>query len=338
MRTENNVQIPEGYTAILGQRDTQKAIKFLKDSFENELSKTLRLSRVTAPLFVSPDSGLNDNLNGVERPVGFEIDCMGERMEIVHSLAKWKRMALKQYGFNPGEGLYADMNAIRRDEVPDNLHSFYVDQWDWEKIITPQERSEETLKDIVRRIFSSVKSVEWLVCNRFPELKPSLPNDIAFIKSSEMLERYPGMTPKERENAAVREHGAIFVMQIGAPLADGKPHDGRAPDYDDWSLNGDLLFWDETLESAIEISSMGIRVDAEAMIRQLEAAGCPERASLPFHKALLDGELPLTVGGGIGQSRLCMLLLKKAHIGEVQVSAWPREMLDTCEKNGIHLL
>ena len=330
--------LPQNYTAILDRKRTQQAIKFLKDSFERELAKALHLDRVSAPLFVPPNSGLNDNLNGVERPVQFDVANSDETLEIVHSLAKWKRQALAEYGYTAGKGIYTDMNAIRRDETPDNLHSIYVDQWDWERVISPTERTTETLHTIVQRIWSSIKSVEWLLCNRFPEIKPELPNEIAFITSQELLDRYPTLAPKQRENAIAREKGAIFIAQIGKTLSDGTKHDGRAPDYDDWELNGDILVWYAPLQCAIELSSMGIRVDPTTLMRQLQAAHCTERASLPFHRKLRDDQLPQTIGGGIGQSRLCLVLLKKAHIGEVQASFWPESMRKTCKNAGIHLL
>lgn len=335
---EQNVIFPESYHSILDLQRTQQAIKFVKDTFERELSKALKLYRVSAPLFVDPASGLNDNLNGVERPVSFDIANSGRTMEIVHSLAKWKRLALKQYGFEPGTGLYTDMNAIRRDEVLDNLHSVYVDQWDWERVIEAGDRTPETLRAVVERIYATIKSVEWLVCNRFPEVKPALPNEVTFISSEELLQRYPGLSVKERENAFAREKGAIFISQIGGRLSNGEKHDGRAPDYDDWSLNGDILVWFEPLECAVELSSMGIRVDAASLRAQLKISGHEERAELPFHKALLHDELPLTIGGGIGQSRLCLVLLKKVHIGEVQASYWPAEMIEACHRHGVELL
>ena len=333
-----NVMLPDNYKSILDLRRTQQAIKFLKDTFERELAKALHLSRVSAPLFVDPDSGLNDNLNGVERPVAFEVAHSGVQLEIVHSLAKWKRMALGEYGYSIGEGLYTDMNAIRRDEVVDNLHSVYVDQWDWELVIDPAERNFATLKRTVEHIYSAIKCVEWLVCNRFPEVKPELPNEVSFITSQELLDRYPGMSVKERENAYAKEKGAIFIMQIGKKLSDGTVHDGRAPDYDDWEINGDILVWFAPLNCAVELSSMGIRVDAAALRKQLAESGHNERAGLPFHKMLLEGKLPQTIGGGIGQSRLCLVLLKKAHIGEVQVSYWPPKMIEDCKKCGIDIL
>ena len=326
------------YQSILDLRQTQQAIKFLKDSFERELARALRLYRVSAPLFVEPNSGLNDNLNGVERPVSFDVAAGGAMLEIVHSLAKWKRMALHQYGYEPGSGIYTDMNAIRRDETPDALHSIYVDQWDWERVILPEERTMDTLRTIVERIYASIKSVEWLVCNRFPELKPTLPNEISFITSEELLQKYPDLPSKARENAIVKELGAVFISQIGGKLSHGMPHDGRAPDYDDWTLNGDILVWFEPLNCAVELSSMGIRVDAEALQHQLELSGHTDRASLTYHKMLLENALPQTIGGGIGQSRLCLVLLKKAHIGEVQAAYWPPEVIENCKKQGISLL
>ena len=328
----------ESYHSILDIRKTQQAIKFVKDSFERELAKALHLTRVSAPLFVEPETGLNDNLNGVERPVSFDVKETGKNLEIVHSLAKWKRLALSRYGFEPGEGLYTDMNAIRRDEVPDALHSIYVDQWDWERVITVQERSVETLQFIVERIYFAIKSVEWLVSSRFPELRPSLPNDISFISSQTLLDMYPNLDPRARENEIVREKGAVFIMQIGDKLSDGMPHDGRAPDYDDWSLNGDILVWNDTMQRAVELSSMGIRVDAAALRRQLELSHQEKRADLPFHQMVLNDELPQCIGGGIGQSRLCLVLLKKVHIGEVQASYWPSEMVKSCREKGIFIL
>ena len=330
--------LPQNYKPILDIRRTQQAIKFVKDSFERELAKALHLTRVSAPLFVDPESGLNDNLNGVERPVSFDVLATGSQLEIVHSLAKWKRLALKSYGFEAGEGLYTDMNAIRRDETMDNLHSIYVDQWDWERVILPEERNYDTLHTIVERIYSAIKSVEWLLSSRFPELKPSLPNEISFITSQELLDMYPDLPPKARENAITKERGAIFIKQIGKKLSNGTVHDGRAPDYDDWSLNGDILVWSDLLNCAIELSSMGIRVNRESLASQLEEAKCTSRASLPFHKMLLNDELPQSIGGGIGQSRLCFMLLKKAHIGEVQASYWPPEMIEQCRNAGVSLL
>lgn len=317
--------------------ETEVAIKFIKDVFERELARNLNLTRVSAPLFVFPESGLNDNLNGVERPVAFDVLDIGRDVEVVHSLAKWKRMALAKYGFSDGEGLYTDMNAIRRDETLDALHSIYVDQWDWEKIISPSARNFDTLKAAVNSIYSALLSTEAALSERFGTASV-LPKKIEFMTTAQLEAEYPDLSPKERENAITKRLGAVFLMQIGAPLKDGVPHDGRAPDYDDWLLNGDILLWDEPLSRAFEISSMGIRVDEAAMRRQLAAAGCEDRAALPFHRALLSGELPQTMGGGIGQSRICMFLLGKHHIGEVQASVWPESMVEECEKQGIHLL
>lgn len=317
--------------------ETEVAIKFIKDVFERELARNLNLTRVSAPLFVFPESGLNDNLNGVERPVAFDVLDIGRDVEVVHSLAKWKRMALAKYGFADGEGLYTDMNAIRRDETLDALHSIYVDQWDWEKIISPSARNFDTLKAAVNSIYSALLSTEAALSERFGTASV-LPKGIKFMTTAQLEAEYPDLSPKERENAVTKRLGAVFLMQIGAPLKDGVPHDGRAPDYDDWLLNGDILLWDEPLSRAFEISSMGIRVDEAAMRRQLAAAGCEDRAALPFHRALLSGELPQTMGGGIGQSRICMFLLGKHHIGEVQASVWPESMVEECEKQGIHLL
>lgn len=317
--------------------ETEVAIKFIKDVFERELARNLNLTRVSAPLFVFPESGLNDNLNGVERPVAFDVLDIGRDVEVVHSLAKWKRMALAKYGFADGEGLYTDMNAIRRDEVLDALHSIYVDQWDWEKIISPSARNFDTLKAAVNSIYSALLGTEAALSERFGTASV-LPKKIEFMTTAQLEAEYPDLSPKERENAVTKRLGAVFLMQIGAPLKDGVPHDGRAPDYDDWLLNGDILLWDEPLSRAFEISSMGIRVDEAAMRRQLAAAGCEDRAALPFHRALLSGDLPQTMGGGIGQSRICMFLLGKHHIGEVQASVWPESMVEECEKQGIHLL
>lgn len=330
--------LPYDYESLLDLRQTQAAIKFVKDAFERELSQALNLSRVTAPLFVMPSSGLNDNLNGFERPVAFDAPSSAEPLEIVHSLAKWKRMALGRYGFEAGEGLYTDMNAIRRDEQCDALHSMYVDQWDWERVMLVEERNYAYLFETVERIYAAIKSIEWLVRSRFPVIKPSLPDSIFFITSQDLLNRYPNLDAKEREALITKEYGAVFIIGIGEKLSNAKPHDGRAPDYDDWQLNGDILLWNETLNCAFEVSSMGIRVDLAAMQKQLAAAQCPERAKLPFHKSLLASELPQTIGGGIGQSRLCMLLLKKAHIGEVQVSHWPQSVIDECRQYNIELL
>ena len=333
-----NLIIPRGYNPVLNLRDTEIAIKLVKDFFERELSKALNLTRVSAPIMVTPTSGLNDNLNGVERPVSFDVLETGEQVEIVHSLAKWKRMALKTYGFSTGEGLYTDMNAIRRDEVTDNIHSIFVDQWDWEKIIPPEERTIDTLKDTVRAIYLTLRKTEGYVCAHYPHIKPELPDEIAFVTSQELEDRYPSLTPKQREYEAVREYGAVFLMGIGGALKSGESHDGRAPDYDDWSLNGDILLYDPLLDISMEISSMGIRVDPETLRRQLDIRGCQERAELPFQKALLNGELPQTIGGGIGQSRMCVYLLRKAHVGEVQASLWPEDVVSACHQANIQLL
>lgn len=330
--------LPEGYKAPLNVQDTQRGIKVIKDNFERYLAVALNLRRVSAPLFVTKESGLNDDLNGVERPVGFDIPDAGCHVEIVHSLAKWKRWALKEYGFKPGEGLYTDMNAIRRDEALDNLHSVYVDQWDWEKVITPEQRTQAYLRETVQSIYGAIKQTAKTACYEFPGVDFPLTDEIFFITTSELEELYPSLSPKERENAICRDKKAVFIMQIGDKLKSGIKHDGRAPDYDDWSLNGDILVWNEVLQMGFEISSMGIRVDSKALKEQLEKAGCPERASLPFHKALLEGQLPCTIGGGIGQSRLCMLMLRTAHIGEVQASVWPEQMRETCREHGIFLL
>ena len=331
--------IPQNYDPRLSVRETQEAIKYIRDTFQKELGKEMSLERISAPLFVERSSGLNDNLNGVERPVQFDLSGVpGETMEVVHSLAKWKRMALHEYGFLPGEGLYTNMNAIRRDEDLDNLHSCYVDQWDWEKVITREERNENTLKETVKIIFKIIKHMEHEVWYKYPQAVKTLPDDITFITSQELEDLYPELSPKERENAITKEHGCVFLMKIGEKLGSGTPHDGRAPDYDDWQLNGDILFWFEHLNCALEISSMGIRVDETALSEQLKKAGCEDRKELPYHKMLLNGELPYTIGGGIGQSRLCMLLLDRAHVGEVQASIWPDEMRRECRKNNIFLL
>lgn len=330
---------PENYHSDLNLHDTQVAIKTVKDFFQRALTERLNLLRVTAPLFVEPSSGLNDNLNGVERPVSFDIrGIKGENAEIVHSLAKWKRYALKKYGFSYGEGLYTDMNAIRRDEALDNVHSIYVDQWDWEKIITRENRNLDFLKLIVRAIVRAICNTNDRLHVRYPQLRTNLTPEVSFITSQELEDMYPDKVPSEREKVYVREHKTACIMQIGGVLRSGKPHDGRAPDYDDWGLNCDIFFWDEVLDRALEISSMGIRVDAESLARQLELSGCENRRELPFHKMLLAGELPLTIGGGIGQSRLSMLLLGCAHIGEVQSSVWDAETIAACEKAGIPLL
>ncbi len=334
----SKVIVPKGYQAALGMYDTQTAIGLLKRTFEERLCLALNLKRVSAPLFVDPDTGLNDDLSGVERPVRFDLKETGKQAVVVHSLAKWKRMALAAYGFSAGEGLYTDMNAIRRDEDMDNLHSVYTDQWDWEKIITADTRNLSYLKNVVQGIVGAIcDTLDFLKC-RYPQLSVELVRTVTFITSQELENLYPNLTSKERENAFVKEHKTVFIMQIGDKLASGKPHDSRAPDYDDWTLNGDILFWDDVLNCAMEISSMGIRVDEKALDEQLKKAGADERRSLPFHKALLAGELPLTMGGGIGQSRLSMLLLGKAHIGEVQVSLWDDETRRVCAENGIVLL
>ncbi len=333
------LQTPEGYVPSMDILETEKAIKLLKDTFESELARALHLTRVSAPLFVLPETGLNDNLNGVERPVSFDIKYQGGQVaEVVHSLAKWKRFALKRYGFAPGTGLYTDMNAIRRDEVTDNVHSLYVDQWDWERVITADRRNPEFLKKVVRKIYGVFRAVLGKIRAAYPFLSCSLPEELTFLTTQELEDRYPGLDPSQRENAAAKEYGALFLMQIGGKLRSGRPHDGRAPDYDDWALNGDLLFYYPVLDRALEMSSMGIRVDAASLAAQLKEAGCEERAALPFQKALLDGELPLTIGGGIGQSRMCLFFLGKAHIGEVQSSVWPEEMHARCEQAGIPLL
>ncbi len=331
--------LPEKYDPRLSIRETEEAIKYIRDTFQKEFGKEMNLERISAPLFVTKASGVNDDLNGVERKVSFDLKEMpGEELEVVQSLAKWKRFALGEYGFKPGEGLYTNMNAIRRDEELDNLHSIYVDQWDWEKVIKKEERTIETLENTVRTIFKVSKHMEHEVWYKYPHAFKKLPEEIHFFTSEELLQRYPDKTPRERENLITKEFGCVFVMKIGDKLSDGKPHDGRAPDYDDWQLNGDILFWYETLNCALEISSMGIRVSEESLKEQLEKAGCPERANLPWHKALLEGKLPYTIGGGIGQSRLCMLLLDRAHIGEVQASVWPEEMRKACKEHGIELL
>lgn len=334
-----NIIIPEGYKSTGTIKETEVAIKDVKDYFERALAKELNLTRVSAPLFVKPESGLNDNLNGVERPVTFGIKEQNDaEAEIVHSLAKWKRMALQKYGFVKGEGLYTDMSAIRRDEDTDNLHSLYVDQWDWEKIISKSERNTKTLKSVVERVYEALKNTEVFINARYPEIKKILPDKIKFITTQELEDKYPDCTPKERENKAAKQYGAIFLMQIGDKLASGERHDGRAPDYDDWSLNGDIIVYYPVLDLALELSSMGIRVDETALKEQLKKAGCPERAKLPFQKALLNQELPYTIGGGIGQSRICMFFLRKAHIGEVQSSIWTDEATAYAESRGVHLL
>ncbi len=341
--------IPEGYRPTADVLGTERCIKFIKDRFESALARRLRLKRITAPLFVRGDTGVQDNLNGVERPVRFRVRADGDaEYEIVQSLAKWKRLALHKYGFARGEGIYTDMNALRPDEEAlDNIHSVYVDQWDWERAIDPADRTLDYLKAVVRDIWSAIKDTEWELSENFEGLPPALPGEIAFVHTEELARRFPLATPKERERIACREHGAVFLIGIGGALPDGTIHDGRAPDYDDWTtptgpttagLNGDIFVWNPVLGIPFELSSMGIRVDAATMRRQLDVRGCPERADLPWHRMLLDGRLPQSVGGGIGQSRLCMLLMRRAHIGEVQVGLWPQEVQDACAKAGIALL
>ena len=335
----NKCYIPEGYRPPLDAYDTQRAISYIKNHFQTEFQNALNLKRVSAPLFVTDASGLNDNLNGYERPVSFDVPAIGVEAEVVHSLAKWKRLALKRYGFTVGHGLYTDMNAIRRDEELDNIHSIYVDQWDWEKVITPETRTIEYLQLIVRAIVRAICDTNDQLRVRFPQLTTVLDRDVTFVTSQELEDMYPDLkTGSEREKAFVKEHHTAFIMQIGGKLKSGNRHDGRAPDYDDWQLNGDLFFWDEVLGRALEISSMGIRVDPESLDRQLTAAGCDDRRALPFHRMLLNGELPLTIGGGIGQSRLCMLMMGCCHIGEVQSSIWDTETVAACEAAGVPLL
>ena len=335
----NNLQIPENYHSPLTIRETEVAIKEVKDHFERALAKSLHLTRVSAPLFVRPESGLNDNLNGVERPVAFGIKEQEDReVEIVHSLAKWKRYALKRYGFHSGEGLYTDMSAIRRDEDTDNIHSIYVDQWDWEKVISKEERNMETLEYTVGKVYSALKETEAYMARRYNYIEEFLPDEISFITSQELETMYPDKTPKEREYHFAKAKGAVFIKQIGKTLASGQRHDGRAPDYDDWELNGDIIVYYPVLDIALELSSMGIRVDEEALAKQLKLSGCEDRAKLPFQKSLLNRELPYTIGGGIGQSRICMYYLRKAHIGEVQSSLWPDDIYNCALEHGIQLL
>ena len=334
----NKIYIPENYRPCLDAYDTQRAIAYIKDTFQQEFSAALNLKRVSAPLFVTENSGLNDNLNGYERPVSFDVPAVGAEAQVVHSLAKWKRLALQRYHFTVGNGLYTDMNAIRRDEELDNVHSIYVDQWDWEKIITRENRNLDYLKLIVKAIVRAICATSERLRVRFPQLPTVLSPEVSFITSQELEDLYPDLTSSQRENAYLKEHPTACIMQIGGALRSGKPHDGRAPDYDDWNLNCDIFFWDNTLNRALEISSMGIRVDEASLDRQLTLAGCNDRRELPFHKMLLAGQLPLTVGGGIGQSRLCMLLLGCAHIGEVHSSIWDRETVEACAKSGIPLL
>lgn len=342
-----NYRIPESYRSILDVMRTERAIKLIKDFFQASLGEALNLRRVTAPLFVRAGTGINDDLTGVERPISFTVKNMkGCRAEVVQSLAKWKRLTLASLKVRHGEGIYTDMNAIRPDEILDNLHSLYVDQWDWERVISREDRSLKFLMDIVREIYRILTKTEDFIQSQYPEIKPVLPEEIRFFHSMELEERYPELSPQEREDAICRENGAVFIIGIGAPLRNGQPHDRRAPDYDDWTtltekgpgLNGDIIVWHPVLETALELSSMGIRVDKEAMERQLELTATKERKALFFHRKLLEGELPLSIGGGIGQSRLCMFFLKKAHIGEVQVSLWPEEMIEDCRKRNIFLL
>ena len=330
---------PTNYSPVISPIETQRAIKKIKDYFQQELAYGLNLRRVSAPLFVFPETGLNDNLNGVERRVTFTLKDLDEKeVEVVQSLAKWKRMALGKYGIKPGHGIYTDMNAIRRDEELDNLHSVYVDQWDWEKVMTKEQRTPEYLHETVITIYNAIKNLGDYVNRLYRDLQTEIPNEIYFITTQELEDLYPNKTPKEREDLICKAHGAVFIEKIGAPLKSGQKHDGRSPDYDDWELNGDIILWNDVLEKAFEISSMGIRVDAEAMDRQLKLAGAEDRRERPFHQAVLHDELPYSIGGGIGQSRLCMFFLRKAHIGEVQVSVWPQDMIDQCRKDNIFLL
>ena len=335
----NSIYIPEGYRPVLDEYETQRAIAYIKETFQEEFASALNLKRVSAPLFVTEESGLNDNLNGYERAVSFDVPAVGADAQVVHSLAKWKRLVLKRYNFNVGGGLYTDMNAIRRDEDLDNVHSIYVDQWDWEKVITRENRNSEYLKLIVRAIVRAICDTNDRLHVRFPQLRVDLDRDVSFITSQALEDLYPDLkTGSEREKAYVKDHHTACIMQIGGALRSGKPHDGRAPDYDDWQLNCDIFFWDEVLGRALEISSMGIRVDEAALDYQLRVSGCDDRRELPFHKMLLNGELPLTIGGGIGQSRLAMLMMGCAHIGEVQSSIWDHETVAACEAAGIRLL
>lgn len=331
--------VPQGYKSSLNLYETQIAIKTVKDFFQTLLAERLNLLRVSAPLFVDPMSGLNDNLNGVERPVTFDIkEQNGREAEIVHSLAKWKRYALKKYGFSEGEGLYTDMSAIRRDEDTDNIHSIYVDQWDWEKIITREQRNLEFLQETVRNVYKVLRKTEKYMAIHYDYIEEILPHDIFFITTKELEEMFPDYTPKEREYYIAKAKGAVCIMQIGDKLENGEPHDGRAPDYDDWALNADIVVYYPVLDIALELSSMGIRVDKDALLSQLEKAGCPERAELPFQKSVINEEVPFTIGGGIGQSRICMFFLRKAHIGEVQCSLWPEEVMKEAEEKGLQLL
>lgn len=330
--------IPDGYSSVLSLRETERAIKSVKDVFERSLAERLNLERITAPLFVEKDCGINDDLNGVERKVEFELKETGETCEIVQSLAKWKRMALYRYGFLPGEGLYTDMNAIRRDDDMDNLHSVFVDQWDWERVITEEERNEEFLKSIVQRIVDAVVDTHNRIKRMYPQLTRTLSRDVFFITTQQLEDMYPDLTPKERECELLKEHHTVFLMGIGGKLKSGIRHDGRAPDYDDWSLNGDIIFWNDTLNQPFELSSMGIRVNSQSLIKQLEESGDTSRLNYLYHKMIAENELPLTIGGGIGQSRICMLLLEKLHIGEVQSSLWGKDVLEACKERKINIL
>ena len=334
----NSLYIPKGYAPKLDVYDTQKAISFIKRTFQERLASSLRLKRVSAPLFVTEASGLNDNLSGKERPVTFDVPAVGESVQVVHSLAKWKRMALKEYRFYVGNGLYTDMNAIRRDEELDNIHSIYVDQWDWERVITKEDRTREYLVDTVKKIVNTICDTNELLKIDFPELNANLSREVKVIDSEELLGLYPHLSAKQREYEITKKYKTVFIIGIGGKLSNGEVHDSRAPDYDDWSLNGDILFYNEVLDRAFEISSMGIRVDEKSLDMQLKLSGCEPRRSLPFHKMLLEGKLPLTIGGGIGQSRLCMLMMGSAHIGEVQSSIWDKETLEGCKAAGIRLL
>ena len=334
----NKSYIPAGYKPVLDAYDTQRAIAYIKQTFQDEFAGALNLKRVSAPLFVTENSGLNDNLNGYERPVSFDVPAVGADAQVVHSLAKWKRLALKRYRFTIGNGLYTDMNAIRRDEELDNIHSIYVDQWDWEKVITRENRNLDYLKLIVRSVVRAICNTNDRLHVRYPQLRVDLDPEVSFVTTQELEDMYPDLTGSQRENAYLKEHHTACIMQIGGALRSGKRHDGRAPDYDDWNLNCDIFFWDEVLGRGLEISSMGIRVDEESLSRQLSLAGCDDRRELPFHKMLLAGELPLTIGGGIGQSRLCMLMMGCAHIGEVQASVWDEETVRLCAEAGVPLL
>lgn len=344
----SQLYIPKGYRPLLDLRETEMGIHYIKDFFQQNLSAELRLRRVTAPLFVLKGTGLNDDLNGVERAVTFPIkDLNDQKAEVVHSLAKWKRMILADYGIEENYGIYTDMNAIRSDEELDNIHSLYVDQWDWEMVMDPAKRNVEFLMSVVRRIYGAMRRTEYIVCEHYPQIRPQLPDEIHFVWAEDLADQYPDLTPKEREDKITQEYGAVFIMGIGGTMKNGQPHDGRAPDYDDWStpsadghkgLNGDILVWNEVIGRSFELSSMGIRVDREALLRQLDIRGAQDRKELYFHKRLLNGELPQSIGGGIGQSRLCMFYLRKAHIGEIQASIWPDDMRQSCAANGMPLI